>query len=35
MTKSKTKVNNPTQLPSGGVFYPKECVSQLLTVPTN
>jgi hypothetical protein len=35
MTKSKTMLNYPTQSVSGGVFYPKGCVSQLLTDPTS
>jgi hypothetical protein len=33
-SKPKTKLNDSTRHCSGGVFYAKRCVSQLLTVPT-
>lgn len=32
--KIKLGMNNPAEILSGGVFYLKFCVSQLLTVPT-
>ncbi|MEA5572214.1 hypothetical protein [Calothrix sp. UHCC 0171] len=33
-SESKSKLNDSTRNCSGGVFYARRCVSQLLTVPT-